>query len=316
MSTALKKYLLWLLKFIIFVVAWGYVVYKFETMDGDVSVIFSDRHFSFPIFVIVCLLMFANWGLESLKWQKLVNCGQRISFAKAVSGVLVGLPLALITPNRVGEIGGRSIVLEKGRRNAVVATFLGSMTQLAATLIFGVLGVVVYLSFFPHTIGVERAAWISLLIVCALVAVVLVCHKQRWVRVLTLKMVGRKMYVAIIRSLCLYRFRDILQVLAVSLCRYCIFSAQFGILIRMLIPELSVIEVFVGITLTYLFTTVIPTTVLGEIGIRGSVAMFVFQNFTANVSQIFQVSLLIWVVNIAVPTLIGSVLLLRTRQRK
>lgn len=315
-SPRLKKILIWLLKILIFVVAWSYVVYKLATMEQDFSVIFSDGNFSIPLFSSVCILMFANWGAESLKWQNLVNCGQKITYRKAVSGVLVGLPLALITPNRVGEIGGRAIVLDKGRRNAVVATFLGSMTQLASTLIFGVLGVMVYLLFFQHTVGVESAAWISLLIVVALVVVLLVCRDQRWLRRLTLKLVGRKMYVAIVRSLGLYRVRDILHVFAISMFRYCIFSAQFGILIQMLIPELTVVEVFVGITLTYLFTTVIPTTVLGEIGIRGSVAMFVFETFTPQVAIVFQISLIIWIINIAIPTLVGSFILLRTRQRK
>ena len=315
-SARLKKILIWLLKIIIFVVAWSYVVYKLATMEQDFSVIFSDGNFSIPLFSFVCILMFANWGAESLKWQNLVNCGQKISYRKAVSGVLVGLPLALITPNRVGEIGGRAIVLDKGRKNAVVATFLGSMTQLASTLIFGVLGVMVYLLFFPHTVGVESAAWISLLIVVALVVVLLACRDQRWLRRLSLKLVGRKMYVAFIRAMRLYCFGDILRVLIISLLRYCVFSMQFGLLIRMLIPELSVVEIFVGITLTYLFTTVIPTTVLGEIGIRGSVAMFVFGAFTTHVAVIFQISLLIWIINIAVPTLAGSLILLSLRQKK
>ena len=315
-SARLKKILIWLLKILIFVVAWSYVVYKLATMEQDFSVIFSDGNFSIPLFSLVCILMFANWGAESLKWQKLVNCGQKISYRKAVSGVLVGLPLALITPNRVGEIGGRAIVLDKGRKNAVVATFLGSMTQLASTLIFGVLGVMVYLLFFPHTVGVESAAWISLLIVVALVVVLLACRDQRWLRRLALKLVGRKMYVAFLRAMRLYRIGDIFRVLIISLLRYCVFSMQFGLLIRMLIPELSVVEIFVGITLTYLFTTVIPTTVLGEIGIRGSVAMFVFGAFTKHVAVIFQISLLIWIINIAVPTLAGSLILLSLRQKK
>ena len=315
-SVRLKKILIWLLKILIFVVAWSYVVYKLATMEQDFSVIFSDGNFSISLFAVVCILMFANWGAESLKWQKLVNCGQKISYRKAVSGVLVGLPLALITPNRVGEIGGRAIVLDKGRKNAVVATFLGSMTQLASTLIFGVLGVMVYLLFFPHTVGVESAAWISLLIVVALVVVLLVCRDQRWLRRLALKLVGRKMYVAFLRAMRLYRIGDIFRVLIISLLRYCVFSMQFGLLIRMLIPELSVVEIFVGITLTYLFTTVIPTTVLGEIGIRGSVAMFVFGAFTKHVAVIFQISLLIWIINIAVPTLAGSLILLSLRQKK
>ena len=152
----------WLLKIIVFIVAWGYVVYQFMTMEQDVTVIFTDEHFSVSIFLVVCALLFFNWGLEARKWQLLVNRSQPISFGKAVSGVLVGLPLALITPNRIGEIGGRAIVLEKGYKDAVFATFLGSLMQFSSTLLFGVLGVVLYLVFLPHTQAIESASWISL----------------------------------------------------------------------------------------------------------------------------------------------------------
>ena len=316
MNTRVRKIGEWLLKIIVFIVAWGYVVYQFMTMEQDVTVIFTDEHFSTSIFFVVCLLLFVNWGVEALKWQRLVNCNQQISYGKAVSGVLVGLPLALITPNRIGEIGGRAIVLDKGYKEAVFATFLGSLMQFSSTLLFGVLGVVLYLVFLPHTQAVESASWISLcgVVVCAVI--VFACKDQRWLKLACLRVIGKNFYRKLMQLIHIYNVNDVLKTLLMSLLRYCVFSLQFMFLISMLIPELSFVELFVGITLTYLFTTIIPTSVLGEIGIRGSVAMFIFEAFTPQVAIIFQVSLLIWIVNIVVPTLIGSVILLNVRKRK
>ena len=304
----------WLLKIIVFIVAWGYVVYQFMTMEQDVTVIFTDEHFSISVFLVVCALLFFNWGLEARKWQLLVNRSQPISFGKAVSGVLVGLPLALITPNRIGEIGGRAIVLEKGYKDAVFATFLGSLMQFSSTLLFGVLGVVLYLVFLPHTQAIESASWISLCVVVVCAVVVFVCKDQRWLKFVCLRVIGKNFYRKLMQLIHIYNVKDVLKTLLMSLLRYCVFSLQFMLLISMLIPELSFVELFVGITLTYLFTTIIPTSVLGEIGIRGSVAMFIFETFTPQVAIIFQVSLLIWIINIVAPTLIGSVILLNVRK--
>ena len=316
MNTRVRKIGEWLLKIIVFIVAWGYVVYQFMTMEQDVTVIFTDEHFSVSIFLVVCALLFFNWGLEARKWQLLVNRSQPISFGKAVSGVLVGLPLALITPNRIGEIGGRAIVLEKGYKDAVFATFLGSLMQFSSTLLFGVLGVVLYLVFLPHTQAIESASWISLCVVVVCAVVVFVCKDQRWLKFVCLRVIGKNFYRKLMQLIHIYNVKDVLKTLLMSLLRYCVFSLQFMLLISMLIPELSFVELFVGITLTYLFTTIIPTSVLGEIGIRGSVAMFIFEAFTPQVAIIFQVSLLIWIINIVVPTLIGSVILLNVRKRK
>lgn len=314
MNKRVRKIGEWLLKILVFIVAWGYVVYQFMTMEQDVSVIFTNEHFSISIFLIVCALLFVNWGLEARKWQLLVNRSQQISFGKAVSGVLVGLPLALITPNRIGEIGGRAIVLDKGYKDAVFATFLGSLMQFSSTILFGVLGVAVYLVFLPHTQAVESASLISLCVVVLGAVVVFVCKDQRWLKRVCLRVIGKNFYRKLIQLIHIYNVNDVFKTLLMSLLRYCVFSLQFMLLISMLIPELSFVELFVGITLTYLFTTIIPTSVLGEIGIRGSVAMFIFETFTPQVAIIFQVSLLIWIINIVAPTLIGSVILLNVRK--
>lgn len=316
MGPRLKSIGVWMIKFLIVVVAWGYVAYKFVTMKEDVSLIFTDELFSVPTLVVVLVLMLCNWLVESRKWQLLVSYSQTISFITAVKGVLIGLPLALITPNRVGEIGGRAFVLDSNRKDAVFATFIGSLTQLSATLLFGLMGGILVLCFFPLNTAVRNACVVSVLIVTVLIIFVVLSKNRRFLKNILLHIVGRRYYRYLISVVDKFPPKSITQSLSYSLFRYCIFSTQFGLLVHMLVPDISVLEIAVGISLMYLFTTLIPTVVLGEIGIRGSVAMFIFQNFTDSVSQIFQVSLLLWVVNIAIPTVIGSFLLLRARKRR
>lgn len=260
--------------------------------------------------------MFVNWGLESFKWQKLIHCSQLISFFKAVSGVLVGLPLALITPNRIGEIGGRAIVLEKNRKDAIFATFLGSLTQLCTTLFMGIIGIACFVLFCHSNEMIERASYWSLISIIIVIIFVCACHNKRWFKKLSLQLLGTKFYKQLIVLQNKYTRCDLFRTFIISICRYIVFASQFGILINMLIPELTFVEIFVGITLMYLFTTICPTAILGEIGIRGSVAIFVFQLFTNNASVLFQISLLIWIINIAFPTLIGTILLLGTKNKK
>lgn len=310
-----KKILTWIVKLVIFVIAWAYVVYKFKTTDGDIFLIFNNENFRIVPFCFVFLLMFVNWGLESFKWQKLINCSQPISYSKAVSGVLVGLPLALVTPNRIGELGGRAIVLKQNRKDAVFATVLGSLTQLTTTLLMGVLGIVCFILFCNDNEMIQKASYISLCLIAFLLIFVCVCHNKRWFKKLLLRVLGKKYFRQLTTLQEKYSRQDLLRTLLLSICRYIVFGSQFGILIAMLIPELSFVEIFIGISLMYLFTTICPTAILGEIGIRGSVAIFVFQLFTNNASVLFQISLLIWLINIAIPTLVGSILLIGTKNK-
>lgn len=305
-----KKICVWALKLVIFVIAWVYVVYKFKTTDSDISLIFNDKNFRVIPFYFVFLLMFFNWGLEAFKWQKLVNCSQSISYSKAVSGVLVGLPLALITPNRIGELGGRAIVLKQNRKDAVFATFLGSLTQLATTLLMGIIGIICFVLFCNNNEIIQNASYLSLSLILFLILFICLCHNKKWFKKLLLKLFGKKYFKQLITLQKKYTRHDMFRTFLLSMCRYIIFGSQFGILIAMLIPELTFVEIFIGISLMYLFTTICPTAILGEIGIRGSVAIFVFQLFTDNATILFQVSLLIWLINIAIPTLIGSILLI------
>ena len=116
--------------------------------------------------VITFLLMFLNWSLESYKWKYLLNGVEDISFYQAVKGVLSGLAIGFITPNRVGEFAGKIAYLKsENRANGAVMSFIGSSSQLLVTIQAGLIAIAV--SKFNSTIDVfvTPIALVSLVIV-------------------------------------------------------------------------------------------------------------------------------------------------------
>jgi uncharacterized membrane protein YbhN (UPF0104 family) len=92
-------------------------------------------------FWLVVALMLVNWGIEARKWQVLVQHVQHFSFFKSFKSVLSGCSITMLTPNRIGEYGGRILYVEEGNRiKAISLTIVGSMSQLLVTMIMGCAG--------------------------------------------------------------------------------------------------------------------------------------------------------------------------------
>ncbi|MEO7535698.1 MAG: hypothetical protein ABIU30_17700, partial [Ferruginibacter sp.] len=90
---------------------------------------------------LVVFLMFINWGIETKKWQLLVHHVETFSFYKAFKSVLSGCSVTMLTPNRVGEYGGRILyVSPRNRFKAISLTLVGSMSQLLVTMVMGCIG--------------------------------------------------------------------------------------------------------------------------------------------------------------------------------
>ena len=100
-------------------------------------------------FWLVIFLMFVNWGIEAIKWQLLIKHIQQFSFFRSFKSVLSGCSVTMLTPNRVGEYGGRILyVKEDNRIKAISLTIVGSISQLLVTMIMGCFGLFFFKIFF------------------------------------------------------------------------------------------------------------------------------------------------------------------------
>ncbi len=265
------------------------------------------------------LLMFVNWGLESYKWKIALRPIQPVSFIHAYKAILAGTCIASFTPNRVGEYMGRMLLLKEGNKLPSVApTILCSMSQMLVTLIAGVAGLIFHsgLSVTHKTVflGFTSAIYKPAVFLTAGSAVLLglvyfrfdpmVQKLNRW-----LKKNERK--ITIPQD---YRFSSLALIFLLSVIRYAVFILQYALLFSLFGIPLIGKQVFTGVSVMFVLMAIVPTlTFLTDLGFRWAVGIQVFQVFTTNTAGILAVSLGIWLINLIIPALIGSLLILRIK---
>jgi hypothetical protein len=82
---------------------------------------------------------------------------------------------------------------------------------------------------------------------------------------------------------------------------------------------MNIFEGLIIISVIYLIITVIPTVALSELGVRGSVSLFVFAYYFTAIGSfdeqvkiaIVAASALIWIINLIIPALAGSYFIIK-----
>ena len=95
--------------------------------------------------ITAVLLVPLNWGLETQKWRELMHRIEAIPFGLAYKAVLAGVAFSVITPNRIGEYGGRILMVKAEKWQTVVATLVGSFSQIIVLMGAGFFGLAFFL---------------------------------------------------------------------------------------------------------------------------------------------------------------------------
>ena len=273
------------------------------------------------MFWMVLALMAVNWGVEARKWQVVIRPAERIPWLRALKATLAGMALAINTPNRIGEYGGRVLFIHQGNRLKVVSlTVMSSMSQLLVTLIIGCGGLRFLLHALPTaTYPVTSASylfWIQVVFyIVTLISFLglLVYFRLSWlVRLLDKVPAFSKIafHIAVLEDL---NALVLLRVLSLSFTRYIIFVTQYVLMMRLMQVDVTVWQAFWLLSVVFLVLGVVPTIALAEVGLRGEVNLELFGVFSNNHIGIIAVSVGIWAINLVIPAIIGSLLILRTK---
>lgn len=273
------------------------------------------------MFWVVLLLMVVNWGVEARKWQVLLKKMEPMSWWRAFKATLTGVAFAINTPNRIGEYGGRILYVHEGNRmKAVSLTLVGSMSQFLVTMLSGCGGLIFLLSIRTAEKPLINAGsytfWIQVMlyIVSALSVIgLLIYFKLGWLVKLFDKVPPFSRLVSYVQVVEELSFSILLRVFSLSLTRYIIFISQYILMIRLMQVDVTVWQAFWLISVIFLVLAIVPTIALAEIGIRGKVSMEIFGLFSINNIGILAASVGIWAINLALPALLGSLLILRIK---
>ena len=287
------------------------LVLKNDIINFDKSLFFKLITDNIILIVIVLFLMFLNWFLEALKWRYMISKIEKVSIYTSLKAVFAGITVSSFTPNRVGEYGGRVFYLEKADRlKGVIITFIGSMSQLLITILFGSISFIILSELlFESKILFSAISKFKLLVFLLLFLLNVFIfyffyNVHSFISFFNLnKYLNRfKQY---IQTFTIYNSSELTNILLFSFSRYIVFSIQFLILLNVFEIDSSTFHSMLSVMLIFLFVSIIPTIVVAEIGVRGSVAIYVFSLFTINSIGVFSSTLLLWIINLVIPSLIG-----------
>jgi len=267
--------------------------------------------------IVVVLLMFVNWGIEALKWKVLVRHIEQVSFLRAFKAILAGLSLAMNTPNRVGEYFGRIIYIHEGNRiRAIALTLVGSISQLIITVLFGCFGLL-FLRYNieqrpPVNFGLSLI-WINATIYGSLLGVTLLIlfyFRLSWTIQLLEKIPFVSKYTYYIQKLEEFEWKELTKVLVLSLFRYATFIIQYALLLQVFDVNIGLWQGSWLTMVMFLALAVVPTIALAELGLRGQLSIQLFGLFSNNTLGIVFTATGIWLINLVVPALAGSLFIL------
>ncbi|MCX2478825.1 lysylphosphatidylglycerol synthase domain-containing protein [Pedobacter sp. MC2016-15] len=255
---------------------------------------------------LVVLLMFINWGLEAVKWKRLLRQVETISLWRSVESVFCGLTWAVFTPNRIGEYGGRVFFLSPKRRIVgVVAMAVGNIGQMVLTNIFGAIAVCLFIYRFVDLDYRLDYALIALSVMFCTFFLVFYFN-IRWLNGILLSMRFTRKYKKFYSILGRYQKKELLRILSLCLARYVVFSTQYFIMFYWLIPDINYLDILMMVCILFFVQSTLPSLDLFDIGVRSVTASYFFSFVTGHDVAVIACTASIWLINIIIPAILGS----------
>ena len=285
----------------------------------------SNQQLNFPLFMdllskngvfslknafILCMLTILNWYFEILKWLNAVSHIKKHTFLEAMEQSLASLTTSLFTPNRIGEYGAKAMYFSKENRYQVLLLNLwNNVNQMLPTTFFGIIGLSFLIIHFDLNIGYTNLWWLAISI-GLIFAGLLLARKSNKFQVKGFSL--NKIYYYI-KSVSI---KSHLNIFLYSQIRYLLFSFQFYFLLTIFGVEISYFKAMMGIASMYFIASIIPSVVMFEMVIKGSVAVFLFSYL--NVSEYIVLCAVgtMWIFNFALPSIIGSYYVLNFKLQK
>ena len=265
--------------------------------------------------LLALLLVPVNIYLEGIKWKFQLKPIENISNWKSFLSIFTGITAGMFFPNRMGNFLGRIFMLEKGDRiKAAMVTIVGGMGQMIATVSIGLIASIFFVK--------KHLVLLTIAVILIIVTLLIIYFNIQFLKIFQFLIPKKykektKEYFEIFS---LYNKDELFKILAISFLRYFLYTFQFVLLIWAFNVPLTYFKAMIPISLTYILMMVIPFITITEIAVRGSVSIFVFEKWFIinNISDsylimVFSASSLLWIFNIAIPSIIGLFLTYRLK---
>jgi len=266
---------------------------------------------------IVFVGQFVNWWLESLKFRSLLSKVETLNKWESFKSVYAGNAIGVLTPNKVGTFIGRALYLKnKGTVSVVSSTMLGNVAQLTTTALFGFFGFLIVVSSGSklNFISASFPTYALMGSTILVILLVILFLYPSFLYNLTLRLPVINRFADKISYFKTFEKKELLLVLGYSILRYVVFALQFILLLKLLNVDMTIMSLCTFIGVLYLIVTFIPSPFMGNLGTREAVVLLLLVNYNST-AEVLSASIILWIINIAFPALLGSLIFLFNRAK-
>lgn len=313
-NTSMTVYVFKWMVFFIFV----YVVYFYFYKTSALELLKANSHVFFEkknIYKIIIVLIMSVLILlvEALKWRIALRNEEKMSLMRSFKAVCAGFTFALFTPNRIGDYAGRILFLSQCEKlKGIALTLVCSFAQLCVLFILGLSAYAFYMLDQMENVGMYKYLIpISVLLIIGLILIMYFKSSS----ILHFKIFNpiRKHLSKYLESIENIGQRDLAHLLNLSILKYFIASLQWFVLLTIFGMNISIIKCFYVVMLIFFSQAFIPSFLISEIGVRGSLSLHFWQNYLPSVNGVVLISSFIWLVNLILPALLGGLFLLQIK---
>lgn len=273
-------------------------------------------------FWMVVGLMFVNWAIESVKWQKQLEPLQKMNFIRAFRSVLAGCSITMLTPNRIGEYAGRILYInEENRIRAIPLTILGSISQLAVTMSAGTAGIL-YIRYGSGILdALPEQPWflngfILVLGFLSTLFLFLLFFKVHDMVLLISRIRFLKSFVKYLHAAESFTRKQLLRIIFLSFIRYLVFILQYALMIQVMHVDIPLAASAWLMTQFFMLMVLAPTIGFTELPVRATAGVAILGLFSNNILGIQAAIFAIWLINLVIPAMIGGIFILGVKMIK
>ncbi len=297
-----------ILFYVIGLLAYYFIIKRLVSFEhwGIISENFKVTRDQIGIFILLLVLLVSNIFCEVKKWQVLIQPFYTLSLYNSLLQYLAGALTAVGSPARIAEPGGRMALLPKEHRlNALVMTSIGGFIQNIVIVFFGLLT----LSFSKRNLLQSYNLRDFSLFPLILVVVSLLI-------ISTLTILFRKKLKYLWNEIRKVKLKVLLYATFWTIVRYLIYNLQFYLWLLLFNIEIPIDQFILYSPLYFLIITIIPSFLLIDLGIRGSVSLIVFGNAIIPSPLLLSGVLGLWFFNVVLPAVCGGWVLYRKKGLK
>lgn len=289
---------------------------------------FSNHPSNFYYLLAALLLTIVNWGAEVVKWKLLIGKILPVDTKIAIRSILGGVAASNITPYFIGGFFGRVAQIPfKHRLKSIAILFIGDIAAITITIFTGsaALFSLVYrsdesLQLFDHQ-RITMLVFLGIVFIGSILFTVIFLYLNYFTMFLgkfKLFFKVKKIWSVVGK---LDHKKNVIQLLVISTIRLIAILTQYYLIFNLFGLNINLFDSFLITTSVLAIYNFIPTFNIVEFGLtRAGIYLLLLQHFispelvTLNSTLIISCSLfLIWFINLALPSLLGSYYLLKVK---